>query len=308
MNGIMAAIVLASFIVQAVVATATTRSAVMMNGGRAYQPFYTDPLLQRRTLGSTEFQVVLSSSNTRFVPTSKGNSFDAQMKTPIMLTADDVAATRKDEVLLVYLGSKNNIDYVAVDFPEDSIPPILQREGIKATVLRNFAEDIEDRYDAALLAYARGMTVWHNNCKHCSRCGSKTVPQRNGASRKCTNESCKASSYPRIEPATMMLITTRCDSHVLLGRKKEWPVGRYSVLAGFTEVGESLEETAVRETYEESGVRVDPSTLRFVTSQPWPFPHSLMIGFFGQCVEDGIPTINFDPKEMEVRLTHTDRL
>ena len=306
MNGTTTAIVFMSFIVQAVLATA--RSGVMMSGERAYRPFYTDPLLQRRTLGSTEFKVVLSSTSTRFVPTSKGNNyFDVKIKIPITLTVDDIAATSKDdEVLFVYLGSKNNIDYVAVDFPGESVPPMLQREGIKAAVLRNFAEDIEDQYDAALLAYARGMTVWHNNCKHCSRCGSKTIPQRNGASRKCTNENCKASSYPRIEPATMMLITTRCDSHVLLGRKQEWPVGRYSVLAGFTEVGESLEETAIRETFEESGVRVDPSTLRFVTSQPWPFPHSLMIGFFGQCMEDGIPTINFDVKEMEVRLTLTD--
>jgi NADH pyrophosphatase NudC (nudix superfamily) len=109
-----------------------------------------------------------------------------------------------------------------------------------------------------------------------------------------------------------MLVTSSAKDgggHALLGRKAAWPKGRWSTLAGFVEVGERVEECVVRETFEESGVRVDLGSVRFVASQPWPFPKSLMMGFTAQvCKENSerggsersmLPAINFDPLEME---------
>ena len=100
-----------------------------------------------------------------------------------------------------------------------------------------------------------------------------------------------------------MLITSSCGQYALLRRKRQWPKGRYSTLAGFAEVGETLEECCIRETFEESGVSVDPSTVGFVASQPWPFPRSVMVGFQGSAIKNGddgiLPKINVDVNEME---------
>jgi ADP-ribose pyrophosphatase YjhB (NUDIX family) len=96
---------------------------------------------------------------------------------------------------------------------------------------------------------------------------------------RCSNEDCKASSYPRIEPATMNFVTDQTNRYTLLGRKATWPEKRYSCLAGFLEVGETLEQCVVRETYEESGVRLYEDSIVYAGSQPWPFPSSLMVGY-----------------------------
>jgi NAD+ diphosphatase len=101
--------------------------------------------------------------------------------------------------------------------------------------------------------------------------------------------------------ASIMLITSSCGNYGLLGRKKSWPKGRYSTLAGFAEVGETIEDCCIRETLEESGVIVDPTSVTFVASQPWPFPQSLMVGFRGRAYpqEQGLPRIEVNVDEME---------
>jgi len=251
--------------------------------------------------------IVADHQRTRFVPVVKGDSWyrdDAASggkPRALYLTAADLPMPLPADTLLVHLGTKHDVTYVAVDLPADvPLPAALQAgTGAKSAMLRNFSENLEDEEEAGLLAHARGMCVWHRSTRYCCKCGSETKAQRYGGSRKCVNEACKASSYPRIEPASIQLITDRSQSHALLGRKKEWPTGRYSCLAGFTEVGETLEQTVVRETQEESGIQVDPATVRFVVSQPWPFPYSLMIGYRGQCVGEGLPTVAFDPHEMD---------
>jgi len=164
--------------------------------------------------------------------------------------------------------------------------------------------------DSALYATANGLVQFHQSHRHCSKCGSKTVSAKVGACRRCTGQECKSSIYPRIDTAAIMLVTSpRGGGHALLGRKAAWPKGRWSTLAGFVEVGETLEECVVRETLEESGVRVNLGSVRFAASQPWPFPRSLMVGFTAQACGEGIefeeetpselPAIAFDPIEME---------
>ena len=284
--------------------------------------FYSDSSFQRKAVSQKLFEEILINPLTQFVPVSNGDNFyvDAT-KRPIFLSVEDLREDHRkaEDKLFVYLGSKAGIEFVAVDLISEkkakaikvsseetkpstlpsTLPLRLQTAGVKSDTLRSFSEELVDCDDASLLAHARGMIVWHTSTQFCCKCGSRTKPQRAGASRKCINEDCKSSSYPRLEPASIMLITDRTGEHCLLGRKSIWPVGRYSALAGFTEVGETLEQTVVRETFEEAGVRVDAESLRMVCSQPWPFPSSLMIGYRGVCIGDGLPTVNFDDKEMQ---------
>lgn len=125
--------------------------------------------------------------------------------------------------------------------------------------------------DAALWATARSLIEWHNRHGYCGVCGSPTEIFRAGWARKC--EGCGAEHFPRVDPVVIML--AEHDGKVLVGRGLNYPERRYSALAGFVEPGESIEEGVARELLEEAGVRV--KSVRYVASQPWPFPASLMI-------------------------------
>lgn len=130
---------------------------------------------------------------------------------------------------------------------------------------------LQDR-EAPLFAAAVALGRWHSRHLFCPACGSATEPARGGWSRGCG--SCEAEHFPRVDPVVMML--AEHDGRVLLGRQPHYPPGRYSVLAGFLEVGESVEEAVRRELREEAGI--DVADVSYVASQPWPFPWSLMIG------------------------------
>ena len=128
--------------------------------------------------------------------------------------------------------------------------------------------------EGALAAYASALLNWHRAHPHCARCGARTNLAEAGFVRACPN--CGAQHHPRTDPVVIMLVIR--GDEVLLGRQPTWPPGRYSALAGFVEPGESLEEAVAREVFEESGVEV--ARARYLASQPWPFPSSLMLGFF----------------------------
>lgn len=136
--------------------------------------------------------------------------------------------------------------------------------------------------DAALYAAARSLVDWHARHRFCAVCGAPTAVFRAGWGRQCP--ACDAEHFPRVDPVVIML-AERGDK-VLLGRQPSWPAGRYSALAGFLEVGESIEEAVRRETLEEAGVRV--GAVRYVASQPWPFPSSLMIACIGEALDERI--------------------
>lgn len=129
--------------------------------------------------------------------------------------------------------------------------------------------------DAGLLAYATAMVTWHRTHAFCARCGAGTQPAEAGHVRRCPN--CGATHHPRTDPVVIMLVRDDPGDRVLLGRQARWPAGRFSALAGFVEPGETLEEAVAREVVEEAGVEI--GDLRYRSSQPWPFPASLMIGF-----------------------------
>jgi NAD+ diphosphatase len=129
--------------------------------------------------------------------------------------------------------------------------------------------------EAGLLAYARALTIWRSRQKFCGVCGYATIPERAGHVIRCTNPTEDHEFFPRMDPAIIVLVTD--GEKALLGRQASWPPGRYSTIAGFVEQGESLEDAVVREVMEETAVQVTSAT--YHSSQPWPFPSSLMIGF-----------------------------
>jgi len=130
--------------------------------------------------------------------------------------------------------------------------------------------------DAGLLAYATAMVNWHRAHPHCSRCGVVTHVEEAGFLRRCP--ACGAEHHPRTDPVVIMLVHD--GDRAMLGRQATWPPGRFSALAGFVEPGESLEEAVAREVLEEASVQVEDVSYR--SSQPWPFPASLMLGFHAQ--------------------------
>jgi NAD+ diphosphatase len=140
--------------------------------------------------------------------------------------------------------------------------------------------------DAALLATARGLCHWHRTHRFCGACGSPTESREAGYSRACLNPDCARMHYPRLDPAVIMLVESfdpvRNRPVCLLGHNARFPEGVYSTLAGFVEIGETLEQAVRREVREEVGVSVGDVTYR--ASQPWPFPSSIMLGFRAQGV------------------------
>jgi NAD+ diphosphatase len=135
------------------------------------------------------------------------------------------------------------------------------------------AGGVLSRSEGGLAAYLMALLNWHRTHRFCANCGTRSIVAEAGYSRRCPN--CGVVHFPRTDPVVIMLVEN--ERRLLLGRRAGWPHPRYSVLAGFVSPGESLEEAVAREVREESGIDTyDPS---FVTSQPWPFPASLMLGF-----------------------------
>ncbi|HVI99101.1 MAG TPA: NAD(+) diphosphatase [Sphingomonas sp.] len=195
-------------------------------------------------------------------------------------------ADAPDGAILVLLGLDAGAPrFVAVDpaFSPDGAPAMRHPELMAALAALAPGE-------SATYAAARSLVDWHLRHGFCARCGSATEPFRAGWGRHCP--ACGAEHFPRVDPVVIMI--AEHDGRALLARGPGWPEGRYSALAGFLEPGESIEEAVAREIAEESGVRV--SNVRYVASQPWPFPSSLMIACVADAEDD---TIAIDPHEID---------
>ncbi len=146
--------------------------------------------------------------------------------------------------------------------------------------------------DLAIYGAARSLVDWHARHRFCARCGSASQLAKGGWQRSCTAQTCKAEHFPRVDPVTIMLVEH--DGRLLLGRQPRFPPKRFSALAGFVEPGESIEEAVAREVQEEAGVAV--RDVRYIASQPWPFPSSLMVGCHSFAIDDALTV---DTTELE---------
>jgi NAD+ diphosphatase len=217
---------------------------------------------------------------TLIVPVWRARNLVALGEPPVALFPDITLTARFGEDPLIFLGETPEHPYFAWDLS-------VIDEAEAQDLARAYAPSAEfvdlrrvgallPRRDGALLAYARGVTHWHSRHRFCGVCGAPSVAQSAGHTRLCTNRDCGTMHFPRTDPATIMLVTDgdRC----LLGRQKVWIPGMYSTLAGFVEPGESLEQAVAREVFEETGIEC--ADIRYHSSQPWPFPASLMLGFY----------------------------
>jgi NAD+ diphosphatase len=149
---------------------------------------------------------------------------------------------------------------------------------------------------SAILGYANNLGYWHRSHKFCGFCGTKTKKLHGGHTIRCNNESCSKDVFPRTDPVVIMLIEYKPEdgpAMCLLAEHHRTPEKVVSTLAGFVDPAETLEQAVIREVKEEAGVNV--SNVKYITSQPWPFPSSLMLGFYGQADD---PTISIDDEEI----------
>jgi NAD+ diphosphatase len=207
-------------------------------------------------------------------------------------TASFCAADRhsfggRDDALIL-LGHDDGVPVLATTIPTqtDTLPEPYQLYDMRSLLYSSSVTDSE----ASAAARACSLLHWHSMNRYCGRCGAQSQSRLGGYRRDC--DQCGSKIFPRTDPVVIMLATdgNRC----LLGRGAHFPPGWYSTLAGFVEPGETIEAAVRRETMEESGIEI--ARVRYYASQPWPFPHSLMIGAYGEAVSS---QISFDANELE---------
>jgi len=195
------------------------------------------------------------------------------------LQGDHPLVTSASASQLVLLGWFRGARCVLVELDVAGAPAL--PAGTQFAELRGIASRLPAD-EAGLLAYARGLSIWRARNRFCGVCGARLLRERAGHVLRCSNAGCAQEAFPRIDPAIIVMVSD--GERALLGRQASWPAGRYSTIAGFVEPGESLEDAVVREVAEETGVAV--YGIAYHSSQPWPFPASLMVGFRARCARN----------------------
>ena len=223
----------------------------------------------------------LSDSNSRFVPVWGDRCLAGGDPPKAVLLERESIEAFVDEDNVIFLGLFRNHFAFAVGIDEDIEAPF----GLLGEFrdLRSLGTMLPAD-EANLVAHARALVLWHNATLYCGKCGSASIPEAGGNARRCCNPECNQPIFPRTDPAIIVLVADgdRC----VLGRQATWPEGRYSTIAGFVEPGESLEDAVRREVYEETNIRV--GAVHYHSSQPWPFPAALMLGFVAEATSDDI--------------------
>ena len=182
---------------------------------------------------------------------------------------------------VTFLGLADGTAFFAAPYDAGAASPFAPE--VRAIDLRT-AGAVLSHPEAGLAAYARALLHWRSRKRYCGVCGAATRFDSGGHRALCTDPGCGQQYFPRTDPAIIVIV--RDGPRCLLGRQASWPDKRFSTLAGFVEPGETLEQAVAREVEEESGVRI--SAARYVASQPWPFPASLMLGFEADAAETAI--------------------
>ncbi|MBH0058302.1 NAD(+) diphosphatase [Pseudoalteromonas sp. SWXJZ94C] len=249
--------------------------------------FRKDPSWLKAQMSAQSKWVLVNNNQTLFIKDTPKVSY---------LTYQQVAHLDLTNAIFVGLNNAKNgvfaLDVTELD--ESILTPLI--DGAQFFDIRQYGPQVTIKY-GSIAALARGLCYWHATHRFCGRCGSKNSSVEAGHSRVCDNESCKHPTFPRTDPAVIMVVTKMFDDGIercLLGRQASWRIGMYSSLAGFVDPGETLEQAVTREVKEEAGI--DVANVRYVVSQPWPFPSSIMLGFFAEAVTD---TIDVDNDELD---------
>lgn len=184
------------------------------------------------------------------------------------------------EAPLAFLGLRGDTPWFAMDLSHQEKNVLDSPDNSEWLDLRQVGP-LMSADDGALLAYSKAIMHWQQQSKFCALCGHANTLRHAGHVRVCSNDACRRESFPRTDPAVIMLVIHEpadgSPSRCLLGRSPAWPEGVFSTLAGFVEPGETLEHAVQREVFEEAGVNT--TDVQYVASQPWPFPQSIMLGF-----------------------------
>jgi NAD+ diphosphatase len=242
------------------------------------QQLFAGPFIERRAELRDDPQWIISARSdpdTRYVLAAGATQLvnAAGPDIALLRNGDALVDTAEDGSLTLlgwFRGARTVLVEVAGEPPADLPASTEMRE------LRPLAPMLQA--DAAsLMGYARALVLWRSRHRHCGVCGAPNTPARAGHVMRCSREGCAHETFPRLDPAIIVLVSDAHNERALLGRQASWAPGRYSTIAGFVEPGESLEDAVAREVDEETGVLV--GDVEYVASQPWPFPSSLMLGF-----------------------------
>jgi NAD+ diphosphatase len=247
----------------------------------------TTPEQVTKLLESPDAAILAAGSSRVLVDTRAG------AETLLRAPANGGGSRHVDPTQPVLLGIESGVPLFAVDLDrlEDGAREDLTAGG--RLVSLRAAGALLPQSEGGLAAYLVALLNWHRRHGFCANCGAPTSIAEAGLSRHC--DTCGADHFPRTDPVVIMVVAD--GDRMLLGRRPGWPQAQYSILAGFVAPGETPEEAVVREVREESGIEAYGAT--YVTSQPWPFPSSLMLGF--EAVSDGgTPTIGDDGELEEV--------
>ena len=247
---------------------------------------FAGPYVDRLTPSRRDARAVadaLAGPSARIVPVWRSRNLLRRSPQPAacLLELDTSLRARLDPAELILLGDFRGQLAFAAEFREEQAPEL---DPAAEFLDLRLAGGWLDHDEAGLLAYARAMISWRRRHRYCGSCGAPTRAEQAGHVMACSDDACGSSSFPRLDPAVIVLVTD--GERALLGRQASWPPGRYSTLAGFVEPGESLEDAVRREVLEETGVELcEP---RYHSSQPWPFPSSLMLGFIASAASTRI--------------------
>jgi len=224
-------------------------------------------------------EAALKNETTRFMPVWQGNCLVRGERLAMLpLAVVESLLPQADELILLGKIEGSHVFCMASSDAAAALDPTFEFAGLR---------DISSRLaapEAALAAYAKAIVAWQESHRFCGLCGAANRSAEAGFVMACTAPDCGHRAFPRLDPAIIVLATR--DDQCLLGRKPEWPAGRFSTIAGFVEPGESLEDALRREVREETNIVV--ADCHYLGSQPWPFPAALMIGFHAHATSTDI--------------------
>lgn len=242
---------------------------------------FVDRIGERR-VDSDWLSTAIASDASRFVPVYGDKCLvGGDPLHVLMLEKRQVNSFVGDDNELIFLGLFRDQPAFAFFIDGEASPPFAELGEFQDL---RFLGTVVSADEANLAAHARALVLWHRSHLFCGICGSSARSRDGGNTRQCANVDCGRRLFPRVDPAIIVLVSNgeRC----LLGRQSQWPEGRYSTIAGFVEPGESLEDAVRREVFEETNIRV--GSVRYHSSQPWPFPSSLMLGFVAEATSEDI--------------------